>query len=240
MLVEVCANSLESALNAQKAGADRIELCSELAVGGITPSFGLLKSIKEQLSIPVHVLIRPRSGDFTFSREEFNIMRQNIKLCVDLGFNGIVSGVLNDDFTIDVQRTKELKKLSGNLKFTFHRAFDWVSDPFKALDQLEALGANSILTSGQQKSAIKGIELLTDLHEKSSNCVIMPGGGVNAKNVAQFKEYDFKAVHLSGVKFRQTLNSKPLVSMNSSSFLVDEGVYVSNIESIKSVLKEVK
>jgi len=240
MLVEVCANSLESALNAQKAGADRIELCSELAVGGITPSFGLLKSIKEQLSIPVHVLIRPRSGDFTFSREEFNIMQQNIKLCVDLGFNGIVSGVLNHDFTIDVQRTKELKKLSGNLKFTFHRAFDWVSDPFKALSQLEVLEMNSILTSGQQKSAIMGIDLLTDLHKKSSNCVIMPGGGVNAKNVAQFKARDFKAVHLSGVKFRQTLNSKPLVSMNSSSFLVDEGVYVSNRDGIKSVLKEVK
>lgn len=240
MLVEVCANSLESALNAQKAGADRIELCSELAVGGITPSFGLLKRVKEQLSIPVHVLIRPRSGDFTFSSEEFNIMQQNIKLCVDLGFDGIVSGVLNDDFSIDIQRTEELKNLSGDLMFTFHRAFDWVSEPFSALVQLEALGVDYILTSGQQDSAVKGIELLNDLHKKSSNCVIMPGGGVNAQNVKQFKNRDFDVVHLSGVKFEQTLNSKPEVSMNSDSFLKDDGVYVSNRERIENVLKEVK
>ncbi len=93
MLVEVCANSLESALNAQKAGADRIEICSELGVGGITPSYGLLKSLKERIFIPIHVLIRPRSGDFTYSETEFDIMKNDIALCVEMGFQGIVSGV---------------------------------------------------------------------------------------------------------------------------------------------------
>lgn len=94
MLVEVCANSLESALNAEKAGANRIELCSELAVGGVTPSYGVLKAVREKISIPVRVLIRPRSGDFTYSDEEFNIMKNDIELCVEMGFDGIVSGVL--------------------------------------------------------------------------------------------------------------------------------------------------
>src|SRR5690606_10189706 len=108
MIVEVCANSLESAINAQKAGADRIELCVELGVGGLTPSYGLLKRIKEYVSIPINVLIRPRSGDFTYSDLEFNIMRTDIELCKNLGFNGIVSGVLLRDLTLDVKRTKEL------------------------------------------------------------------------------------------------------------------------------------
>ena len=115
MLVEVCANSLESAMNAQKAGADRIELCSELAVGGITPSYGLLKAVKENVDIPVHVLIRPRSGDFSFTEDEFKIMKRNIELCVDMGFDGIVSGVLQMNFTLDLEKTKMLVDLSGDL-----------------------------------------------------------------------------------------------------------------------------
>ena len=129
MLVEVCANSLESALNAQKGGADRIELCSELGVGGITPSYGLLKMVKERLSVPVHVLIRPRAGDFSYSEMEFELMRRNIALCVDLGFEGIVSGILHRDFSLDEERTGALIEASGSLSFTFHRAFDWVNDP---------------------------------------------------------------------------------------------------------------
>jgi len=129
MIVEVCANSLESALNAQKAGADRIELCAELAVGGLTPSFGLLQLVREHISIPVNILIRPRSGDFTYSHLEFEIMKKDIALCRELGFDGIVSGVLSKDFNLDYERTKELIEVSGPLQFTFHRAFDWVRDP---------------------------------------------------------------------------------------------------------------
>ena len=119
MLVEVCANSLESAMNAEKAGANRIELCSELAVGGITPSYGLLKSVKAQVSIPVNILIRPRSGDFTYSVSEFEIMKKNIELCVKMGFHGVVSGVLQKDFNLDSARTKDLVEASGDLQFTF-------------------------------------------------------------------------------------------------------------------------
>jgi copper homeostasis protein len=108
MKLEICANSYQSALNAEKAGADRIELCSELSVGGITPSYGLLKKISKEITIPINVLIRPRSGNFQYSEEEFSLMKENIKLCKELGFNGIVSGVLNIDNSIDIERTKKL------------------------------------------------------------------------------------------------------------------------------------
>ena len=240
MLVEVCANSLESAINAQKAGADRIELCSELAVGGITPSYGLLKAVKTHISIPVHVLIRPRSGDFTFSDQEFNIMKTDIDLCVELGFEGIVSGVLQKDFTLDAKRTEELVVLSKGLKFTFHRAFDWVKNPFETLDQLEALGVDYILSSGQQKTALEGIDLLTELHQKRTSCTIMPGSGINESNAGKFIEKGFKAIHLSGTKFHHTLYEVPRVSMNSTNFLNDDAIAISDLERIESVVNKVK
>ena len=240
MLVEVCANSLESAMNAQKAGADRIELCSELAVGGITPSYGLLKSIKAKLKIPVHVLIRPRSGDFTYSEGEFDIIKRDIRLCVELGFDGIVSGILHKDLTLDVERTKTLIDLSGGLKFTFHRAFDWVLDPLSAIKKLETMGVDYILSSGQQNSALQGFGLLKELNEKTTSCSIMPGGGINADNVKRFNLNGFEAVHLSGAKYMKRLDVDPAVSMNSPSFLNDKGIFVSNVDVIKNVLKEVK
>lgn len=240
MLVEVCANSLESALNAQNAGADRIELCSELAVGGITPSYGLLKAIKKHISIAVHVLIRPRSGDFTFSDLDFQIMKADISLCVELGFDGIVSGVLHKDYTLDIERTHQLLKVSGGLKFTFHRAFDWVKNPVETLMQLEELGVDYILTSGQQKTALEGIDLLTELKQKAKTCTIMPGSGINPANVHQFGAREFEAIHLSGVRFLQTLEIKPNISMNSPNFFNDDKLAVSDVEKIKSILKKVK
>jgi len=240
MLVEVCANSLESALNAQEAGADRIELCSELAVGGITPSYGLLKAVRERIEIPVNVLIRPRSGDFTFSEVEFEIMKNNIALCRELGFQGIVSGILNTDYTLDKVRTQELVTCAEGMNFTFHRAFDWVKNPLEVLKQLEQMGVGYLLTSGQQKSAIEGMCLLNELKANSSTCVIMPGSGVKESNVEVFRENGFKAIHLSGTHFRKTLEIKPLVSMNSVSFLNDDCIAVSNKDAIRAVVNKVK
>lgn len=240
MLVEVCANSLESALIAERAGADRIELCSELAVGGITPSYGLLKAVREQISIPVHVLIRPRSGDFTYTDKEFDIMLINIALCVDLGFDGIVSGVLLRDFTLDVERTRKLKAASGDLKFTFHRAFDWVMDPMDTLKQLEDLGVDYILSSGQQKSAPQGIDLLTVLLAKASTIQILPGSGINSHNVGLFEKNGFNAVHLSGTEMIETLPKTPTLSMNSPRFLSDDHKAVTQLGNIKDVVGKVK
>jgi len=240
MLVEVCANSLQSALNAQEAGADRIELCSELAVGGITPSYGLLKAVREKIKIPVHVLIRPRSGDFTFSDAEFDIMKTNIALCRELGFAGIVSGALLPDCSLDKERTSELITASGDLKFTFHRAFDWVKEPFETLVQLESIGVDYVLTSGQRKTAILAIDFLEELQQHVKRCIIMPGSGINQHNAHQFKEKGFRALHLSAARFSKTLEDRPGVPMNTASFLYDDGIAVTNLEIVSAVVKAVK
>lgn len=240
MIVEVCANSLESALNAQKAGADRIELCSELAVGGVTPSFGLLQLIKQHISIPVNVLIRPRSGDFTYSDLEFEIMKRDIALCAELGFNGIVSGVLLNDFTLDFERTKELIGLSRPMQFTFHRAFDWVRSPMATLRQLEELEVDTILSSGQQNSSVQGMDLLSELHKNAKGAVVMPGGGIRDTNVLGFKEKGFGAVHLSGIEFHKTLEGTPVVPMSSPSFLRDDEIAISNLITLQEVVRIVK
>ena len=240
MLVEVCANSLQSALNAQEAGADRIELCSELAVGGVTPSFGLLKAVREKISIPVHVLIRPRSGDFSYSDAEFEIMKSDIACCLDMGFEGIVTGILYPDFSLDAVRTSELIKASQGCYFTFHRAFDWVSDPLKTLGLLEDLGAQCILSSGQRISAHKGLELLEELHGKASSLTIMPGGGIHPENASVFKSKGFKIVHLSGSKSVRTLSGTPPVPMNSASFLKEDGVLITDPDRIRKVVSAVR
>ncbi|MGJ8684128.1 MAG: copper homeostasis protein CutC [Nonlabens sp.] len=191
MLLEICASNYQSALNAQKVGAHRIELCSELGTGGVTPSYGLLKKVMEELTIPVMVLIRPRSGNFVYSAADFDIMKRDIELCKELGCAGIVSGVLNEDFKIDIKRTSELIELSRPLPFTFHRAFDHVVNPEQAVVDLVNLGAKRILTSGQHAKAIDGIENLKQYQKLAGDeLIILPGGGINAGNCHLFTELE--------------------------------------------------
>jgi copper homeostasis protein len=239
MLLEICTNSYESAVNAEKAGAQRIEVCSELAVGGITPSYGLLKKVMTDLAIPVHVLIRPRSGDFTYSRSEFEIMKANIELCKELGCAGIVSGVLLQDQTIDQERTAALIALAKPMNFTFHRGFDWTPDPIEAILQLAVLGVDRVLTSGQETSAEKGIILLQELQEIVENeLTIMPGGGINPSNVYLFKESGFTEIHCSATSIRQSINN-PKISMNSGNLFNDTRIATSNKEKIRQILERI-
>lgn len=240
MIVEVCANSFQSAINAENSGADRIELCAELAVGGITPSFGLIKKTIENLKIPVHVLIRPRSGDFTYSDDEFEIMKENIKLCRELGASGIVSGVLFADGALDKTRTGELIDTAGDLNFTFHRAFDWVTEPAKTLLELEELGVNWVLTSGGKNTAEVALPKLIAWKKMTSKIVIMPGGGIRENNAPLFKENDFEAIHLSGVRFSKTLLKTPKISMNNASHLKDDELAITEPEIISAVIRSVK
>lgn len=232
MKLEICANSYQSAINAQKAGADRIEICSELSVGGITPSYGLLKKISQEIKIPVNVLIRPRSGDFCYSDDEFEIMKKNIKLCKKFGFNGIVSGVLNADNSIDIQRTKELITLSNPLSFTFHRAFDCVLNPEKSLEILIKIGVDRILTSGLEEKAKDGIELLKRLQKIAENkLIILAGSGINSKNALYFKEAGFKEIHTSASK---------IIQIEKSTFFGANVQTISDISKIKEILKVIK
>lgn len=208
MKLEICANSYQSAKNAQAAGAHRIELCQELSVGGLTPTYGLLKYVIENLEIPVFVLIRPRSGNFVYSDAEFEIMKNDIQLCKELGCKGIVSGVLNLDKTIDLERTKELVKLSKPLTFTFHRAFDEVANPKEALAQLIDLGIERILTSGQASSAELGLPLLKELNEMAGERIILlAGAGVSSENASKFKEAHLKEIHASASSQLEEHNS---------------------------------
>jgi len=239
MLVEICTNSYQSFINAQQSGVDRIELCTELAIGGITPSYGLLKKVMEQNKLFVNVLIRPRSGDFTYSDSEFEIMKLNIRLCKKLGCTGIVSGVLHNDFTIDITRTKELIELAKPMSFTFHRAFDWTPNPLDSLEQLLNIGLQRILTSGQETSAEKGIELLKILQKKAkNNLIILPGGGINQNNILLFKKAGFKEVHFSATSLEKTIE-KPKISMNSPRFFNDTKTATSNSLLITKMIRKV-
>ena len=214
MLLEICANSYQSAKNARDAGAHRIELCQELSVGGITPSYGLLKQVIENLEIPVFVLVRPRGGNFVYSNDEFEVIKQDIQLIKDIDCQGIVSGVLKADNSIDIERTRELVKLSRPLSFTFHRAFDEVVNPKKALEQLINLGVERVLTSGQEISVEKGLALLKALNKISDNrIIILAGGGVNYGNVETLKDAGLKEIHASAssqLKVNNSLFSMPL------------------------------
>ncbi len=231
MLLEICANSYESAINAQKAGAHRIEICSELSVGGITPSYGLLQKIAENITIPVHVLIRPRSGNFCYSNSEFEQMKTDILICKKLGFQGIVAGVLTENHEIDVEKTKQLIALSKPLSFTFHRAFDVVTNPKKAVQILQNLGVDRILTSGAKEKAEDGIDLLIELKKMTEHkLIILPGSGINKDNVALFKNAGFKEIHTSASK----------IFTNKKSIFSDKTMQtISDIETIKMILKSI-
>ena len=209
MILEVCANSYESALNAQKGGAQRIELCEDLAVGGLTPNFELSKKVISELNIPVFILIRPRDGDFNYSGEEFEQIKKDIIIFKELGCKGIVSGILTKkDNNIDISRTRELIELSKPLEFTFHRAFDEALSPIDVLHQLIKLKADRILTSGQAETAVKGLDLLKELINIAENkIIIMPGSGVNINNILEFKKIGSKEIHGSFIKDPNNKNS---------------------------------
>ncbi len=208
MKLEICANSYQSAKNAQEAGAHRIELCQELSVGGITPSYGLLKQVIDNLEISVFVLIRPRAGNFVYSDAEFDIMKHDIQLCKDLGCHGIVSGILNNNKTIDIDRTRELIELSRPLPFTFHRAFDEVANPLEAFLQLIDLGVERVLTSGQQTTAESGLELLKELNIMSNDrIIILAGSGITSDNALKFKNAGLNEIHASASSLIEENNS---------------------------------
>ena len=240
MQVEVCCNGLESALNAEKAGADRIELCAELGVGGITPSLGLLHMVKESVSLPIHVLIRPRGGHFTYTDTEFEVMLRDLEYCKTLGVAGIVSGVLLANGALDVARTKHLVDIAGSMHFTFHRAFDWIADKMDALQQLKGMGVGTVLTSGGSAGAEKGMEALLELKDSAKDITIMPGGGITPKNAHKFKEAGFKAIHFSGTSFSQALPGEPPLSFTSSQHLQEMQIAVTNEEVVRQIVQIVK
>lgn len=189
-LLEIAANSLQSCLAAQRGGADRIELFENLAEGGCTPSYGMLSWVKEHITIPVYVMIRPRGGDFLYTDDEFEVMCRDIELCRESGFPGVVFGLLDAGGNIDVDRCRELLNLRGDMKVTFHRAFDRSRDLSQSIRQLIDLGFDRVLTSGGEANVDKGKEILRQLQQQYGNeIILMPGCGVSSVNAKAIVDY---------------------------------------------------
>ena len=201
MLVEVCVSSISSIKNAASSGADRIELCSALELGGLTPSSGFIKQAIDLNLLPIHCLIRPRQGHFFYSSEEISLIEENIINANLLGCQGVVVGMHDHKFKLDIPLLKKWKSLSGSMYITFHRAFDVLINPEESLEQLIELGFDCVLTSGQNENAIDGINNLKSWNEKFGLQInIMPGGGIGIDNCKTFKAAGLSSIHLSGSK----------------------------------------
>lgn len=197
MQIEICVDSLDSALEAQRGGATRVELCCALGEGGITPSQELIRSVRAAVTIQIFVMIRPRSGNFVYSENEYQIMRCNIASAKELGCDGVVLGLLTPQGDVDIPRTRELVELARPLEVTFHRAFDETRDLDAALEAVIDCGADRILTSGGESSAYAGIHALARLQERARGRIqVMAGGGVRPHNVTELlRMTGIRAVH---------------------------------------------
>ena len=182
--LEIIGFNIESCLVAQAAGANRIELCDNPGDGGTTPSYGFIKKAREVLQIELYCMIRPRGGDFFYTDEEFDIMKTDVQTCKQLGCDGVVIGMLNQDGTVDKDRCKKLVELAYPMGVTYQRAFDRVKDPFAALEDIIEMGCERILTSGLVPSCFDGAPLIAQLIQQSDDrIIIMPGSGLRASNV---------------------------------------------------------
>ena len=187
--LEICAFNLASALIAQQAGADRIEFCAGREEGGTTPSAGAIRTAREHLHIALYPIIRPRGGDFLYSDEEYRSMIRDIEYCKQVGCNGVVFGILQADGSVDKPRCARLAEVAYPLGVTFHRAFDWSSNPFEAMETIIGIGCERILTSGRRPTAEEGAGLLDQLiREADERIVIMPGSGVRSGNIGMLAE----------------------------------------------------
>jgi copper homeostasis protein len=243
-IIEACVNSVVSALEAEKGGAHRVELCDNLLEGGTTPSAASIQLAGKILSIDLNVIVRPRGGDFFYSDVEFEIMKSDILATKELGADGVVIGILDVDGRVDKTRTQELIDLAQPLSVTFHRAFDMTSDPFQALHDLIEMKVDRILTSGQKNAAVEGIELISALVKEAGDRVsIMPGCGITPENIERLaEETGAKEFHVfamkrveSPMKFRnqETLMGEPLKISEYETSVTDAEV----IEEIVSKLQ---
>lgn len=234
MILEVPVFDIKGALIAQKAGAHRLELCSSLSEGGITPSHGMIKWAKENLEIPFFVMIRPRSGNFVYSKEEIEIMLEDIIFCREIGIQGVVFGILTNEGNVHVSQCLKLLSATGTMQTTFHRAFDRSVDPFQALEDIINCGFNRILSSGLKNAAPEGAELLSNLVKKAGNqIIIMPGSGVDDTNIEKLhKIIDAREYHSSAKIEVENLNVGPSMSSVNS----DSKEWTVSSDKIKSIL----
>lgn len=198
-MLEICCGSIDDAIQADAGGADRVELCSALFLGGLTPSLGTLQEAKRRVRIPVIMMVRPRSGGFCYTVAEMATMERDVEAAVASGADGIVFGILDPEGKIDVQRSTRLRKLVGDRQSVFHRAFDVTPDPFAALEELIDMGITRVLTSGQKNSVPEGIDLIKRLIDRAGDRIeVLPGGGIAPYNIKDVVEHTgCRQVHLT-------------------------------------------
>ncbi len=233
-LIEVCSANLESALAAQRAQAHRIELCSALELGGVTPSAGLIRAAVSLLHIPVCVLIRPRGGHFCYQMEELSVMCDDIAFCRESGAAGVVIGALTDTFDLDIAALEAMKDAAGNMELVFHRAFDFLNNPEGALETLGKMGFSRILTSGGAASAWDGRSKIADWVKQANNRItIMPGGGINEMNIAGLMAATGAAeFHLSAKKTVDLPGKKAIRGLDTAYYISDEEKIIRTIASV--------
>ncbi|WP_299015694.1 copper homeostasis protein CutC [uncultured Photobacterium sp.] len=241
--LEVCIDNIESLHFAQQSGATRIELCSSLALGGLTPSFGFMKQAARRANVPVYAMIRPRQGDFLFSDEDIEIMLADIHAARNAGLQGVVIGVLNAQGEVDNDILRSLMKEAQRLGVTFHRAIDQCVNPFAALDNIISAGCERVLTSGLEANALAGIDTIAEMVKFSGERLsIMAGAGVTSDNVAKIiRKTGVKEVHLSG----KTTRPSKMVNYSKQAYMgnadVDDfSVPVTSVEKVSAVLRALK
>ncbi|MBN2328713.1 MAG: copper homeostasis protein CutC [Candidatus Omnitrophica bacterium] len=239
-IFEVCANSVASALAAQEGGAQRVELCDNLHEGGTTPSAGCIALARQCLHIGLHVLIRPRGGDFLYDEMEWKIMKDDIRVCRDLGVGGVVIGALKTDGSVDKKRVQELAAWARPMAVTFHRAFDVCRDPLAALEDIIEAGCDRILTSGQADKAPDGADLLAELVRRAGDrIVILAGGGVHEGNIAPLIEKTHAWEYHGSAQKRipsAMQYRRPDVSMCSIPQLSDFEIAVTDAERVRRII----
>jgi len=220
VLIEVCCGSVDDAVEAERGGADRVELNSSLLLGGLTPSLGSIIEAKKRLNIPVMAMIRPRAGGFCYTQAEMAVMQHDAELAVEHDVDGLVFGILTPDGSVDAERCKRIIELAQGRQTVFHRAFDVTPDPLKALDQLVNLGFNRVLTSGQEKTAPEGIELIRKLIVHAGDRIeILPGSGLRPHNIRAFVEQTkAKQVHFSafGQRLDSSMQNRPHITFGGA------------------------
>jgi copper homeostasis protein len=241
VIFEVCVDSAEAAMAAEEGGAHRVELCSDLLEGGLTPSHGTIRVARERMRIGIMAMIRPRGGDFCYTDTEFAVMREDLLAAKALGVNGVVAGILHPDGTIDRERTAELIALARPLPVTFHRAFDVTRDPFEAIDTLIDLGVKRVLTSGQEPSVLEGLDLIAKLVKLAAGrIVVMPGGGITARNVARIRAASGASeLHFASLEPREgrMLYRNPRVFMGGTLRPAEYAQDVTRPESVAAVIE---
>ncbi|XP_011164666.1 copper homeostasis protein cutC homolog [Solenopsis invicta] len=238
--MEICIDSLESARNAVEGGASRLEVCSALSEGGLTPSPGLIQQIRSFTTIPLYAMIRIRCGDFVYNPDEIEAMLYDLKILKDHHVNGFVFGALTPDCEIDVVACRKIISAAQSLPVTFSRAFDLTTDPIKSMELLADLGFERILTSGQRNTAVEGLELIKTLLEKetSRKLVIMPGAGITKNNIRKIMESGAKEFHASAKRRKMVIyNGANRVKMGISE---DDFVNVTDKELVKEMVEIIK